>query len=79
MPNVNCLAGMRCPKCKSLEPFNIIGTATFKIFDDGSEEIHDISWMNNNSCSCSKCSFIGEVHDFKEPTKKKIDSNNSKL
>jgi hypothetical protein len=63
--NENCLEGMRCPKCKALEPFDISVLCTAKVFDDGTEETHDMEWDDTNACSCPACGFQGLVRDFK--------------
>jgi hypothetical protein len=63
--NDNCLAGMRCPQCGAQEPFEIGVLCTAKVFDDGTEETHDMEWDDTNACSCPACGFHGTVRDFK--------------
>ena len=63
--NTNCLEGMRCPQCKALEPFDISVLCTAKVFDDGTEETHDMEWDDTNACSCPGCGHQGLVRDFK--------------
>jgi hypothetical protein len=68
MPNTNCLQGMQCPKCKSLEPFAIEVTTTFRVFDEGTEDqIGDTNWDEDSYCECCECCecvFTGTVKDF---------------
>jgi hypothetical protein len=69
MPNVknsntNCLHGMRCPKCKSLEPFAIGITTTVRVFDDGTDDqLSDTHWDEHSYCECAGCLFAGTVKD----------------
>ena len=66
--NSNCLAGMQCPKCKSLEPFAIEITTTFRVFDEGTEDqIGGTEWGDDSYCECCKCVFTGTVKDFTVP------------
>ena len=69
--NDNCLAGMRCPQCKSLEPFEICVLCTVQVRDEGTEETHDMEWDDTNACSCPACGFHGTVRDFKVASQKK--------
>jgi hypothetical protein len=62
--NSNCLDGMRCPKCGSLEPFIIGANCAVKMYDDGSDEYIDPEWEDDSYCSCCRCDFTGEVYDF---------------
>jgi hypothetical protein len=64
MSNENCLAGMRCPECKSDGPFQIAGTATFLVFDDGTDDYFDPEWDAESACQCRECKHIGTVKDF---------------
>jgi hypothetical protein len=65
MPNTNCLQGMQCPKCKSLEPFAIEVTTTFSVSDEGTgDQLGDTHWDNDSYCECCQCVFIGTVKDF---------------
>lgn len=63
-PNENCLAGMRCPKCGSFEPFYIMGVALFEVHDDGIEECLEPEWEDGSYCRCRECEFTGQVKDF---------------
>ncbi len=62
--NTNCLDGMRCPKCGSLEPMYISATCTVKVYDDGTDETGDFDWDKNSSCTCGLCGFDGLVAAF---------------
>jgi hypothetical protein len=65
MSNTNCLQGMQCPKCESLEPFAIEVTTTFRVFDDGTDDqIGNTNWEEDSYCECCQCVFAGTVKDF---------------
>lgn len=65
MSNTNCLSGMQCPKCKSLEPFAIEVLTTFRVFDEGTDDqIGDTNWDDDSYCECCACVFAGTVRDF---------------
>lgn len=68
-PNTNCLEGMKCPKCGSLEPFRIEVTTTAIMYDEGSDYDKyggDLDWEDESYCKCMECDFEGAVKDFKE-------------
>jgi len=66
MPNDNVLIGMECPKCKSEGPFNIECTATFTVWDDGTDlEYSELDWEDSATCICKNCGFEGKAFDFK--------------
>ena len=63
--NANCLHGMRCPKCRSLEPFAIGIKTTFRVYDEGTEDqLGDNEWDDDSYCECCVCVFAGTVKDF---------------
>lgn len=68
MANDNCLSGMQCPKCGSLEPFHILGIAVFLVYDEGSSEFTGLDWENGAHCECVACKYAGKVEDFRNET-----------
>lgn len=66
--NANCLAGMKCPKCGSLGPFEIQVRAWATMHDDGAEEYVEPDWENGDHCRClgCDCDYRGSVSCFKE-------------
>lgn len=64
--NVNCLAGLKCPKCGSLGPLRITAVAEFVVADDGTDEFGDVEWSETSAASCTVCSWSGQVKDFAE-------------
>jgi len=58
---------MKCPKCGSLEPFNIGCHAMLEVTDDGTDiaKGYDIEWDNDDTCVCKSCDHLGVVQDFK--------------
>ena len=70
--NDNCLWGMRCPKCKSLEPFYIDAEVTVLVGDDGTEDRNsDYMWEDKAYCECHACTYAATVKDFIIPKKKR--------
>lgn len=59
--NNNCLDGLRCPKCESLEPFTIRTEATAVMYDDGSDEVTDLEWGHLAYVRCHQCGFTGKA------------------
>lgn len=72
--NTNCLAGMKCPKCDSLEPFSIVCKIGCLVYDDGTDLDHswDTEWDADSYCRCHECEFEGIVHDFKAQETRKV-------
>lgn len=73
--NFNCLAGMRCPKCRALEPFRIEVRTLVDVYDDGTEPPGHgggDEWMDESYCECLECGVEATVADFytKNQTKK---------
>jgi hypothetical protein len=66
--NTNCLAGMKCPDCASLQPFLITATSNFTMYDGGTEGYDDVIHDNTATCVCICCDRTGTVADFKSPT-----------
>lgn len=66
-PNTNILAGMRCPHCRSPEPFFISVKTTCLFYDEGSEEAASLEWDQSSPCTCVDCAYQGTVADFKTP------------
>jgi hypothetical protein len=64
MTNINCLAGMQCPKCRSFGPFNIAVKTMMKVFDNGTDGHGDKDWDTGSFCECCECEFSGTVADF---------------
>jgi hypothetical protein len=70
--NTNCLAGIKCPECGALEPFDIGSRTNVIMFDDGSDpdESHgDLEWDNDSLCLCLSCRHRGVVNDFRADQK----------
>jgi hypothetical protein len=63
--NTNCLEGMQCPKCGSLEPFRLAVMQNVTMFDEGSTETTgDIEFDEKTFCMCMECDHEGTVGDF---------------
>lgn len=65
--NTNCLSGMKCPRCESLEPFLIAGTAVFTVYDSGTKDCSDVVWDEFDMCECVECGLRAMVKSFKVP------------
>ena len=63
--NTNCLDGMKCPKCGSLEPFGIEVTMMVTMSDDGTEDYGNSEWDDNAYCECRACHFHAAAGDFR--------------
>ena len=48
--NINCLAGMACPLCGSLEPFELAITIVATIYDSGVEDFNVLEWDRATAC-----------------------------
>lgn len=72
--NKNCLAGMKCPKCGSLGPFEIQCSVVSVVHDDGTEEDRDHEWDDDSLCIChdGNCAFRGKVKDFQPEKARKF-------
>ncbi len=66
--NVNCLEGMRCPKCGQEDSFNISVTACVDVTDDGTDDISNVEWDNESVIVCNEvdCGWQGYVRDTLE-------------
>lgn len=62
--NDNCLAGMRCPKCRSLGPFDILSKVWARVHDDGIEDYEGCEWDGPSKCFCLECHHDATVADF---------------
>jgi hypothetical protein len=70
--NTNCLEGMKCPECGSLEPFRIEIKTMLLMYDDGSEDDKlsgSQEWDDDSYCECCGCLRHGTVQDFKTEKK----------
>jgi hypothetical protein len=62
--NTNCLAGMQCPNCGSLEPFYMEVQCIALMYDNGSESLEDLEWDDKSACWCGVCKHKGTVKHF---------------
>lgn len=62
--NTNCLEGVECPKCEALEPFAIVGSTVFMVYDDGIEQYTDVEWDKEAHCACETCGHNGQLKEF---------------
>ena len=53
--NDNCLDGLQCPLCGSLEPFAIQGHARLFVYDGGCCKLEDPSWDDDAGIQCLSC------------------------
>lgn len=64
--NTNCLQGMKCPECGSLEPFDIVATTVVSMWDEGSEDAKGFEWGDTNYCTCTSCEHHALVSEFQQ-------------
>lgn len=62
--NDNCLYGFACPKCNSLEPFELAITTEVTIYDSGVDDFNVVEWEADSLCRCPICGYSGTVADF---------------
>ena len=77
MPNTNCLAGMRCPKCGSEGPFRIGCQVSCIAYDNGVETYENPEWYNSDSCVCMMCSHGSDVAGFSEDETEKAEGGDT--
>lgn len=65
MPNTNCLLGMKCPECGQEKSFDIVATAVFTVYDDGTDDARNVEWDDSAYCYCTECNYEGNVGGFK--------------
>jgi len=65
MPNTNCLHGMQCPTCQSIEPLAIEASITVRVYDEGTDDqLSSTEWDEDSYCDCCECQFVGTVKDL---------------
>lgn len=62
--NTNWLAGIRCPKCRALEPFWIQAEVHAEVYDARISSYKDPEWDGDSTISCDGCGHTGLVVDF---------------
>lgn len=63
--NSNVLVGVECPSCGSGGPFDVTGSATFRVTDEGSEVVGDHEWDEASDCRCVECGYRKAFGEFK--------------
>lgn len=66
--NDNCLDGIACPVCGSEGPFHIVATATFLVYDSGTDYFEGVDWDDSAGIACGECGETGTVGCFKGRT-----------
>lgn len=61
--NHNCLQGIRCPKCKQEEAFQIVCTALVDVTDGGTDNPRNVEWGASSHITCT-CEHHGTVSEF---------------
>ena len=67
-PNVNCLAGKRCPACGSYGPFEVVVSLRVLLQDSGAEDADDgaTEYGDDARTICHSCKHTGQFSDFGE-------------
>ena len=66
MANVNCLQGMRCPRCGSEGPYVIAAHVLIEVSDSGTGDIRgEVYWADDHACQCQACQTWGQVGTYK--------------
>lgn len=63
--NENCLEGLACPQCGSLEPFGIHATCRVVMYDNGSDHATEYDWDDTDHIECETCGHGGTVKSFR--------------
>lgn len=64
MANVNCLDGIRCPKCGNEDRFNVVASVLVEVTDDGTGDSWDIEYASDSMPQCATCKHVGKWSDF---------------
>jgi hypothetical protein len=64
--NLNDLASIQCPGCKSSGPFKIAATTLFTMNIHGADTFDDPEFDRGSYCQCPKCGRGGIVEDFRQ-------------
>jgi hypothetical protein len=62
--NINCLKGIKCPKCGYEDRFQIAASALFDVTDEGTECLGDVEWSDDSLIVCKGCEYVGKVKQF---------------
>ena len=62
--NTNCLYGLACLQCASLEPFELAITTVAMIYDSGVDDFNVLEWDCDSVCRCCACGHSATVADF---------------
>lgn len=62
--NENCLLNMECPKCGQSSEFLIEVKTLVRMVDDGTTEMFDTEWDDENYIKCPGCNHAGVVREF---------------
>ena len=63
--NVNCLEGVRCPKCGQEDTLRIEGRSVFEVIDDGTVSHADVEWCDDSWTLCPACEYEGKLGTFR--------------
>jgi hypothetical protein len=65
-PNVNCLAGKRCPKCGSFGPLEVQVSMRVLLYDEGTDDADDgsVEFDDGSAAMCYACQYEGKLRDF---------------
>ena len=67
-PNVDFLAGMRCPECGSYGPFELLVSMRIRLYDNGTDNAEDGSteYDDDSLATCCACQHEGRFGSFAE-------------
>ena len=67
MPNENCLAGIKCPKCGNEDRFIIGATILADVTDDRADiaKGSDVLWDDESNTGCPDCGENGPLSQFR--------------
>jgi len=78
MVNINCLAGMRCPKCKHADEVLVLAKMWVSLTDDGTDPYADstkacgdVDYGDASEAKCPECGHEGLMCDWQKCNQKK--------
>lgn len=64
MPNINCLEGIRCPRCGNDERFTVTAVTTVTLTDNGTDDTDGFEFDKDSHAECPECQFEGSWAEF---------------
>lgn len=65
--NINCLEGLKCPKCGYDRSIHVLSSVWVTVFDEGTED-HDCcpEYDDDSWADCPECNYHGKLREWRE-------------